>query len=49
MLAVGTQLPQIGGESIAYLQDGDELSFEGRFKNGGFGGVSGVITPAIVS
>lgn len=48
MLAVEKQLPQVAGEPLSYLQDGDELSFEGRFRNGGFGGVSGTIAPVIV-
>ena len=47
MLAVEKQLPRVAGESLSYLQDGDELSFEGRFRNGGFGGLSGTIAPAL--
>ncbi|KAK4893282.1 hypothetical protein LTR27_008405 [Elasticomyces elasticus] len=47
-------LPTVGGSAMAWLEDGDTVTFEGSFKtadgsNGGFGGLANRILPAKVS
>lgn len=50
VLAQKHELPAVGGTPMSWLEDGDRLSIEGRFKTadgsmGGFGSVWGVVVP----
>ena len=50
VLAQKHELPSVGEQPMMWLEDGDELRFEGSFEladgsRGGFGGVSGIVVP----
>lgn len=50
VLAQKHELPLVGGRPMSWIEDGDTLSIEGRFKTadgsmGGFGGLSSMVVP----
>lgn len=50
-LAIKHELPHVGGKPMSWLEDGDTVKIEGRFKledgsRGGFGGVTSLVLPA---
>ncbi len=51
VFAQGHILPDVGGKPMSWVEDGDRLEIEGRFKTadgriGGFGGLASIVLPA---